>query len=178
VIVFNCECHTYEQVIALFCQYIPGMNSTKALSWHGRSTMMGKPSCSWVRWHKQKRSPQNWREGDFEWPCNEAPRSSLLRRSSYFGYEGRKLQGIRRRRIIAAWLLLVFFLAALAGRDFDFLFELAFDFEKAERDLAFASARFAGATSHVCVLLEQALQAQSSCRDSPDPPFTGFPSAS
>ena len=35
VIVFNCDCHTYEQVIALFCQYIPGMNSTKAfeLAW-------------------------------------------------------------------------------------------------------------------------------------------------
>ena len=35
VIVFNCECHTYEQVIALFCQYIPGMNTTKAfeLAW-------------------------------------------------------------------------------------------------------------------------------------------------
>jgi ATP-dependent Clp protease adaptor protein ClpS len=35
VIVYNCECHTYEQVIALFCQYIPGMNSTKAfeLAW-------------------------------------------------------------------------------------------------------------------------------------------------
>ncbi len=35
VIVFNCECHTYEQVIALFCQYIPGMNSTRAfeLAW-------------------------------------------------------------------------------------------------------------------------------------------------
>ena len=31
---------------------------------------------------------------------NEAPRSSLLRRSSHFGYEGRKLRGIRRRRII------------------------------------------------------------------------------
>jgi hypothetical protein len=30
---------------------------------------------------------------------NEAPRSSLLRRSSHFGYEGRKLRGIRRRRI-------------------------------------------------------------------------------
>ena len=27
------------------------------------------------------------------------PRSSLLRRSSHFGYEGRKLRGIRRRRI-------------------------------------------------------------------------------
>ena len=35
VIVFNCECHTYEQVIALFCLYIPGMNPTKAfeLAW-------------------------------------------------------------------------------------------------------------------------------------------------
>ena len=35
VIVFNCACHTYEQVIALFCQHIPGMSSTKAfeLAW-------------------------------------------------------------------------------------------------------------------------------------------------
>lgn len=35
VIVFNCDCHTYEEVIALFCHYIPGMNSTKAfeLAW-------------------------------------------------------------------------------------------------------------------------------------------------
>ena len=35
VIVFNCECHTYEQVIALFCQHIPGMTSPKAfeLAW-------------------------------------------------------------------------------------------------------------------------------------------------
>ena len=35
VIVFNCECHTYEQVIALFCQYIPGMTSPTAfeLAW-------------------------------------------------------------------------------------------------------------------------------------------------
>jgi hypothetical protein len=32
---------------------------------------------------------------------NEAPRSSLLRRRSHFGYEGRKLRGIRRRRIMA-----------------------------------------------------------------------------
>jgi len=35
VIVFNCECHTYQQVIALFCKYIPGMNSSRAfeLAW-------------------------------------------------------------------------------------------------------------------------------------------------
>ncbi len=35
VIVFNCECHTYQQVVALFCQYIPGMTSSKAfeLAW-------------------------------------------------------------------------------------------------------------------------------------------------
>ena len=35
VIVFNCECHTYEQVITLFCQNIPSMNPTKAfeLAW-------------------------------------------------------------------------------------------------------------------------------------------------
>lgn len=35
VIVFNCECHTYQQVIELFCQFIPGMGSTKAfeLAW-------------------------------------------------------------------------------------------------------------------------------------------------
>ena len=35
VVVFNCECHTYDQVIALFCQHIPGMSTTKAfeLAW-------------------------------------------------------------------------------------------------------------------------------------------------
>jgi hypothetical protein len=32
---------------------------------------------------------------------NEAPRSSLLRRSSHFGYEGRKQRGMRRRSIKA-----------------------------------------------------------------------------
>mgnify|MGYP003694172899 CR=1 FL=1 len=38
-------------------------------------------------------------EGDYEWPCNEAPRS--------------KLRDTRRRRIIAAWLLLVFLSSCL-----------------------------------------------------------------
>ena len=35
VIVFNCDCHTYQQVIALFCKCIPGMNSSRAfeLAW-------------------------------------------------------------------------------------------------------------------------------------------------
>ena len=35
VIVYNCDCHTYQQVISLFCQFIPGMNSTRAfeLAW-------------------------------------------------------------------------------------------------------------------------------------------------
>jgi ATP-dependent Clp protease adaptor protein ClpS len=35
VIVFNCDCHTYQEVITLFCQIIPGMNQTKAfeLAW-------------------------------------------------------------------------------------------------------------------------------------------------
>lgn len=35
VIVFNCDCHTYQQVIALFCQIIPGMTSAHAfeLAW-------------------------------------------------------------------------------------------------------------------------------------------------
>ena len=35
VIVYNCDCHTYQQVIALFCQHIPGMSSSKAfeLAW-------------------------------------------------------------------------------------------------------------------------------------------------
>lgn len=35
VIVFNCNCHTYQQVIDLFCQAIPGMNPTRAfeLAW-------------------------------------------------------------------------------------------------------------------------------------------------
>ncbi len=30
VIVFNCDCHTYQQVIDLFCRFIPGMTSAKA----------------------------------------------------------------------------------------------------------------------------------------------------
>lgn len=35
VVVYNCDCHTYQQVISLFCQFIPGMNSTRAfeLAW-------------------------------------------------------------------------------------------------------------------------------------------------
>jgi ATP-dependent Clp protease adaptor protein ClpS len=35
VVVYNCDCHTYQQVIALFCQYIPGMTPSKAfeLAW-------------------------------------------------------------------------------------------------------------------------------------------------
>ena len=35
VIVFNCDCHTYQQVIALFCQIIPGMTPAHAfeLAW-------------------------------------------------------------------------------------------------------------------------------------------------
>lgn len=30
VIVYNCDCHTYQQVIELFCRCIPGMTSAKA----------------------------------------------------------------------------------------------------------------------------------------------------
>lgn len=30
VIVYNCDCHTYKQVIDLFCRFIPGMTSGKA----------------------------------------------------------------------------------------------------------------------------------------------------
>lgn len=30
VVVYNCDCHTYQQVIELFCRFIPGMTSTKA----------------------------------------------------------------------------------------------------------------------------------------------------
>lgn len=35
VIVFNCDCHTYQEVITLFCQIIPSMNPQKAfeLAW-------------------------------------------------------------------------------------------------------------------------------------------------
>ncbi len=35
VIVYNCNCHTYQQVIALFCEAIPGMTPPKAfeLAW-------------------------------------------------------------------------------------------------------------------------------------------------
>ena len=30
VIVFNCDCHTYQQVIDLFCRFIPGMTGARA----------------------------------------------------------------------------------------------------------------------------------------------------
>lgn len=35
VIVYNCDCHTYRQVIELFCRHIPGMRPSKAfeLAW-------------------------------------------------------------------------------------------------------------------------------------------------
>jgi ATP-dependent Clp protease adaptor protein ClpS len=35
VIVYNCSCHTYQQVIKLFCEAIPGMTASKAfeLAW-------------------------------------------------------------------------------------------------------------------------------------------------
>lgn len=35
VVVYNCNCHTYQQVITLFCEAIPGMTATKAfeLAW-------------------------------------------------------------------------------------------------------------------------------------------------
>jgi ATP-dependent Clp protease adaptor protein ClpS len=35
VTVYNCNCHTYQQVIALFCRIIPGMNPARAfeLAW-------------------------------------------------------------------------------------------------------------------------------------------------
>jgi ATP-dependent Clp protease adaptor protein ClpS len=35
VVVYNCNCHTYQQVIQLFCEFIPGMTPGKAfeLAW-------------------------------------------------------------------------------------------------------------------------------------------------
>ena len=35
VVVYNCNCHTYQQVITLFCKVIPGMTPTHAfeLAW-------------------------------------------------------------------------------------------------------------------------------------------------
>ncbi|WP_447980358.1 ATP-dependent Clp protease adaptor ClpS [Candidatus Nitrospira bockiana] len=35
VTVYNCNCHTYQQVIQLFCEAIPGMNPKRAfeLAW-------------------------------------------------------------------------------------------------------------------------------------------------
>jgi len=50
VVVYNCNCHTYQQVIQLFCEAIPGMNPKKAfdLAWkidhHGSAAVyMGDP---------------------------------------------------------------------------------------------------------------------------------------
>ncbi len=30
VVVYNCDCHTFRQVIRLFCEAIPGMNENRA----------------------------------------------------------------------------------------------------------------------------------------------------
>lgn len=30
VVVFNCDCHTYQQVIDLFCRFIPSMTPARA----------------------------------------------------------------------------------------------------------------------------------------------------
>lgn len=30
VIVYNCDCHTYQQVILLLCKYVPNMTSSRA----------------------------------------------------------------------------------------------------------------------------------------------------
>ncbi|MBX9657884.1 MAG: ATP-dependent Clp protease adaptor ClpS [Nitrospiraceae bacterium] len=30
VIVYNCDCHTYQQVISLLCKYVPDMTSSHA----------------------------------------------------------------------------------------------------------------------------------------------------
>jgi len=31
VVVYNCDCHTYQQVIELFCRFIPGMYIDKGV---------------------------------------------------------------------------------------------------------------------------------------------------
>ncbi len=52
VIVYNCDCHTYQQVIDLFCRYIPAMTSSKAfeLAWridhHGNAQVYQGPRAS------------------------------------------------------------------------------------------------------------------------------------
>ncbi len=49
VVVYNCNCHTYQQVIALFCEAIPGMTPQRAfeLAWqidhHGSATVYSGP---------------------------------------------------------------------------------------------------------------------------------------
>ena len=49
VVVYNCNCHTYEQVITLFCEAIPGMTPQRAfeLAWkidhQGSATVYSGP---------------------------------------------------------------------------------------------------------------------------------------
>ena len=56
VIVFNCDCHTYQQVIALFCKCIPGMNSSRAFGLCVRSVYCGQVVFCWCA-SQQARSP-------------------------------------------------------------------------------------------------------------------------
>ena len=81
---------------------------------------------------------------------------------------------------------LCFFAAALAGRAFDFAFgfafgfafDLAFAFEMAGRAAAFAGARFAGADFACASLAGGGFAGAVFLPWLPNPPFTGFPSAS
>ena len=74
---------------------------------------------------------------------------------------------------------LCFFAAALAGGAFCFAFAfgLAFDFEMAGRDLAFAGAGF-GADFACLSFAGTGFTGAVFLPWLPDPPFTGFPSAS
>ena len=77
---------------------------------------------------------------------------------------------------------LCFFAAALAGRAFDFAFGFAFGltfvFEMAGRTAAFAGARFAGADFACVSFFGVGFTGAVFLPWPPNPPFTGFPSAS
>ena len=66
VIVFNCECHTYQQVIELFCQYIPGMGSTKAFELAWKIDHDGEAIVFAGAIAEAEDIAANWREGDYE----------------------------------------------------------------------------------------------------------------
>ena len=71
VIVYNCDCHTYQQVIDLFCRHIPGMTSAKAFELAWRIDHHGNAPVYQERESRLKRSRKTLQRVGCESPFTE-----------------------------------------------------------------------------------------------------------